>query len=75
MLYVALQDDIIKGIYCSVSKKQVQSQCKDFDIIEVPETFSGRDGESMALFDSEFNRIPIIEKEEEEESETVVNQE
>jgi hypothetical protein len=57
MLYITIQENKITGIHCAENDVDLKQMYPNSKVQEVPESFSGFEGEDIETFDSDFNRI------------------
>jgi hypothetical protein len=62
MLHLTIENEIITGIHCTDNVKQLQALHPKAKIVEVDESFSGKQGESTKLFNTVWTRKLIKEE-------------
>jgi hypothetical protein len=60
-LHITIENEIITGVHCTDNVKALQALHPKSKIIEVDESFSGHNGESVSLFNDDWTRKLIKE--------------
>jgi hypothetical protein len=59
-LHITIEDSFITGVHCTDNVKRLKTLYPKAKIVDVEESFSGGEGESVKLFDDNWNRRLII---------------